>query len=118
MRKQGHREANFLAQAHRASKSQSRYSGWGGLSPCAVSHFALLKYGLILNQRLLDMELRNLDFILYIIEESWEALNIINCDIKVNVKSHIFILIQIFKLHFCLFLSVHTCMHIYQKHEN
>lgn len=61
------------------------------------------------------MGLRNLDFILYVIDKSWEALNIINCDIKGNVKSHIFILIQLFKLHFCLFLSVHTCMHIYQR---
>ena len=41
MRKQRHREAKFFAQAHTASKSQSWDSGWGGLSPCAVSHFAL-----------------------------------------------------------------------------
>lgn len=76
MRKQRHRKAKFFAQAHTASKSQSWDSGWGGLSPCAVSHFALLKYGVILNQRSLDVGLRNLDLILYIMDESWEALNI------------------------------------------
>lgn len=109
MRKQRHREAKFFAQAHTASKSQSWDSGWGGLSPCAVSHFALLKYGLILNQRSLDVEFRNLDFIFYIMDESWEALNIFKtCDVKGNVKNHIFTLVQLFKLYFCLFLPVYT----------
>lgn len=36
---------------HTASKSQSWDSGWGGLPSGALSHSALLKYGLMLNQR-------------------------------------------------------------------
>lgn len=60
----------------------------------------------------LDVGLRNLDFILYKMEES---LNIFkNCDIKENVKNHISILIKLLKLYFCLFLTMYTCMYIYQ----
>lgn len=62
----------------------------------------------------LKIKLKNLDFILYKMEESCETLIFNSCDIKENVKNHISILIQLFKLYFCLFLSIYSCMHSYQ----